>query len=272
MPSLTPLTVGNAAAPSGWNSAPNGALGDNSDATFGNRSTNGTTTGVDQGWELGDVDADLDNVDTLAIVLRYGWSATPVNSTWPLLAARVMSGATVLAAADSGGTFETVATDITDTSPTNSSSIPFTYVDTGATKAQWNAAVVEIRISRVRTAGGGAQTQNVYEADLTGTYTAAGAETNANAEVATGTGAANPDTAKVTANLAVALATAATAAGWAGIGPSGLTSATATAHDATADTGGAVTFNAEAAVATAAAIVAGASLAASAGYARGRST
>ena len=272
MATLTPLTVGNAAAPSDWTSAPNGALGDDSDSTYGHLSLNTTSTySRDQGWELADVDADLGNVDTLAIVLRYGWGAGEQVNTWDTLAARVMSGATVLAAAESGGTFETVASTITTTTATNSSSIPFTYVDTSATKAQWNAAVVEIRITLSRVKGGDTLEKRVYEADLTGTYTVAGAETNANAGVATGTADALSDTANITANLATATATADTAAAFASI----LSAATlgelaGAALDATADTGG-ITFNAEAAVATAEAIVVRASLTAAAGYAQGRS-
>lgn len=181
MATLTPLTVGNAAAPSEWTTAGNGALGDNSDATFGSVTTNATDD-YDQGWELANVDADLGNVDTLSIVLRYRWVTAPANTTWPTLAARVMAsdGTTVLAAADSGGTFETVASNITTTTITNSASVPFTHVNTTANKTTWDGAVVQIRISRVRSKGGDSSAQAVYEADLTGTYTAIGPTAVAN--------------------------------------------------------------------------------------------
>lgn len=174
MATLTPLTVGNAAAPTGWASAPNGALGDDSDATFGYDDTNSTTT-VDQGWELGETDADLGNMDTLSGVLRYARSANSANKTWTILAVRVMSGVTVLAAADSGGTFATVASSITTTTPTNSSAYVFStsgYLNTTANKTLWDAAVVETRIGIDRNKGGNSDAFRVFEIDFTGTYTA----------------------------------------------------------------------------------------------------
>jgi hypothetical protein len=175
MATLTPLTVGNAAAPNGWTNAPNGALGDNSDSTFGGFNTNATSS-VNQGWELGNVDSDFDSMDTLEIVLRYAWSASVSNSLWDTLEARIMAadGTTVLAAANSGGTLQVLVTNITNTTILNTSSIAFTYVNTSATKAQWDGAVVEIRITRTRSKGGDSAEQRVYEVDFTGTYTPSG--------------------------------------------------------------------------------------------------
>ena len=175
MATLTPLTVGNATGTysPAWTSAPNGALGDNSDATFGTVESNGTGT-YDQGWELANVDADFASILTLSVVLRYRWTATPNGlTTWDTLGCRIMSGATVLAAADSGGSFKTIASSITTTTITNSASSAFAYVNTGATKTQWDAAVVEIRISQTKSKGGDTTPRAIYEADFTGTYTAA---------------------------------------------------------------------------------------------------
>jgi len=184
MATLTPLVVGNANTPSGWTSAPNGALGDNSDATFGYYSTS-TDSQVDQGWVLADVDADFGTMDTLSVILRYGWSATPGNDIWELAAApgtaglqcRIISGATILAAADSGGAFATiVAAPASDATIRNSSAYVFStsgYLHPTADKTLWDAAVVEIRISRNRIKGGSTEQQRVYEADFTGTYTIA---------------------------------------------------------------------------------------------------
>ena len=182
MATLTPLTVGNAAAPTGqWTSAPNGALGDNSDATYGYYSTSADVQ-VDQGWELANVDADLGTMLTLSVILRYGWSATP-NDIWQLAAApgtaglqcRIISGATILAAADAGGAFATiVAAPASDATIRNSSAYVFStsgYLNTAADKTAWDAAVVEIRIARDKVKGGGTEEQRVYEADFTGTYT-----------------------------------------------------------------------------------------------------
>jgi len=197
MATLTPLTVGNAATPSGWDSATNGALGDDSDLTYGYDATNTDQTVV-QGWELANVDADFGTILTLSVVLRYGWSADPAGaSVWELAASpgtqglmcRIISGATILAAADSGGTFEeVVAVAADDATIRDSSSVPFTYVNTAATKTTWDAAVVEIQISRNRIKGGSTDQQRVYEADFTGTYTPSLTETNAPAELASGTG------------------------------------------------------------------------------------
>jgi hypothetical protein len=42
-------------------------------------------------------------MNSLSIQIRYGWASSFTNRTWNSLSARVMSGATVLAANDSGG-------------------------------------------------------------------------------------------------------------------------------------------------------------------------
>lgn len=194
MATLTPIVPGNAvgagSSGTGWDTAANGALGDNNDATFGSVSTNATGDYTHL-WELGDVDADLGNMDTLAIVLRYRWTTAPSNTTWSALEARVMTadGATVLAAASGAGAHQNVASGITTTTITNSGSTGFSYVNTSATKAQWDGARLQIRIVRTRTKGGDSAVQAVYEADLTGTYTTA-AENHNGTAVLTGGGVA----------------------------------------------------------------------------------
>ena len=182
MATLTPLTVGNASTPSGWVSAPNGNLGDNSDATYGYVDTNADGL-YDQGWLLAAaLDADFGTMLTLNVVLRYGWSAAPSSTVWEDATAaaatlglecRIVNGATILAAADAGGTFKTVVNNPVVISPVNSGSVGFDYVNTASNKATWDAARVEIRIRRNRLKGGSSEQQRVYEADFTGTYTAA---------------------------------------------------------------------------------------------------
>lgn len=174
MATLPTLLVGDSAAPNGWTSAPNGALtaiGDaGQDTNNGHVATN-TTGDYDQGWALGDTPSDFANMDTLSVQLRYGWSAYDGSlSTWPSLSARIMSGATVLAGADAGGGFQSVATSITTTTPTNSGVVGFSYVNTTADKTTWDAAVVEIRIGRNRNKGGSTAEQRIYAAQWTGTY------------------------------------------------------------------------------------------------------
>jgi len=68
---------------------------------------------------------------------------------------RIMSGATVLAAADSGGTYESViALDpdwaVNKTFP----AITFTWVNTTATKTQWDAAQIQYRQLYLKNKGG----------------------------------------------------------------------------------------------------------------------
>lgn len=172
MATLTDTRVGNAATPNGWSSAVNGTLGDTNTTSGGGVSTNATNT-YDQGWELNAVPADLANVDTLSAQLWYGWEGAHANTTWPELSIRIMNAAgdTVLAAADSGGSFRVIATNITVDTSTASSVLSFNYVNTSANKAAWDDARVEIRITRSRSKGGDDGLQIVYEASMTGTYT-----------------------------------------------------------------------------------------------------
>jgi hypothetical protein len=56
---------------------------------------------------------------------------------------RIMSGATVLAAADAGGGFEPLTANRTTSGTIATSAVSFGYVLTSASKAQWDAAVIE---------------------------------------------------------------------------------------------------------------------------------
>jgi hypothetical protein len=69
---------------------------------------------------------------------------------------RIMSGATVMAAADSGGTYETVIAPSTTiwTSAQAFPEVAFTWVNDSTTKAQWDAAVVEYRQDYSNNMGG----------------------------------------------------------------------------------------------------------------------
>jgi hypothetical protein len=168
--------VGNATAPNEWVSAPNGALtlvGDsNQDTNFGYVDTNtvGTYT---QGYLLDDMPLTFNTMtSTLSIQLRYGWSVSPSLATWPTLTARIMSGTTVLAAATAGGAFQTIESNITATTPTNSGVVAFSYVNTTANRDLWNDAHVEILIERGRNKGGSTEEQRVFALSVTGQYNA----------------------------------------------------------------------------------------------------
>jgi hypothetical protein len=162
-----------------WDSAPNGALtligASDQDNNFGFVNDNRTQFFV-QGWLLNSLPSDFKTMNSLSIQLRFGWSATPTNTTWPLLAAKIVNSGvteTILAAATSGGDYQSIQTNITTTTATNSSVISFSFLDTAAEKSLWdNNAFVLIGIDRVRNKGGGTEEQRVYALSLTGEYTA----------------------------------------------------------------------------------------------------
>lgn len=155
------------------------ALSDDSDTTFDGQNTN--TSGTYQhGRELGNTPADFGNMNTLSVQLRRAWESAPSNSTWDSLSARIMAsnGSTVLAASTSGGAFQTVSSSITSTSPTNSSVIGFSFVNTSANKATWDGAIIQVQWVRTRNKGGDSLGCRVYEGSITGDYTIAAIETS----------------------------------------------------------------------------------------------
>lgn len=179
MATLTDITAPDPTTPNGWDTT---AAGDMEliaaavDTDFGSDGTNTTGT-YDQGYVLDNVDSDLGNMDTLSIQLRYGLAkVADANLTWDTLDARIVNGATILAAADSGGTFATIASSITTTGWTNSSTYSFStsgYLNTSANKSVWDGATVELRITKTRTKGGdAAQAMRVSALTVAGTYTA----------------------------------------------------------------------------------------------------
>jgi len=76
-------------------------------------------------------------------------------------------------ARSAGGRPATVASAITTTTPTTSSVIQFTGVDTAASKTDWDGAVVRIYFDITRNKGGDSLTERVFAAQITGTYTVA---------------------------------------------------------------------------------------------------
>jgi hypothetical protein len=173
MPALPTTGVGNAAAPNEWSSAPNEAvtlIGAGTQDTANAHYVNNATATVDQGYALADMPADFGTMSAASIQLRYGRSANSTLLLWNNLQARIMSGATVLAAADSGGGFANVASNITVTTPTNSGVVSFAYVNTAANKATWDAAVLEMRIVQTRDMGGATNELRVFAGQVTGTY------------------------------------------------------------------------------------------------------
>lgn len=173
LPELRPGTVNNTALPDTVIANPGGAtaLSDDSDATFDAQSDNATGT-YGYGRNITDPPVDFGTMTGLNVLLRYGWQSAPTNTTWNLLAARVMgpAGTTVLAAANSGGAFKTVASNITATTPTNSATITFDYVNPTTDRALWDGAVLQVQWTRTRAKGGDNLGMRVYEAKINGTY------------------------------------------------------------------------------------------------------
>lgn len=174
---LSAITCGNSAAPNGWTSRPNGALeliASADDTDFAeDTSNNSGTSSVDQGYLLDNKPTDFVTMASVSVRLRYGWAAAFTNRTWDSLSARIMNGTQVLAGSTSGGGFQTVVgTAITTTTPVNSAVTAFTYVNTAATKTDWDAAVLEMRITSTRSGGGSSIGRRVYAAEITGTYNA----------------------------------------------------------------------------------------------------
>ena len=192
-----------------WSTIPGATdLADDSDATYGEVSTN-VQGNYGESFALGDTPADFATMLTALFSVRYAWSATPTSTTWNFIDARIVSGATVLAAADSGGAMQRFVSSITATSPTTSTPASFSYVNTAADQTAWDAAIIQVELYRTKIKGGGTEGMRVHEVYVTGTYTATAPSVTANAGVAAATaaGVAASSTAEtVTAGVAAATA------------------------------------------------------------------
>jgi hypothetical protein len=141
------------------------AIGDN---------TNANAT-LDTSFLLSTVDADFGNMDTLLFQVRRRVIGAQTNTRSLLIRIVKESDGAVLAAADSGGTFQSVEAGITNTTFDNGTATGFTFVDTSATEADWNDGRVEIRLVIVKSMAGDANGVEVDTLELTGTYTEAAA-------------------------------------------------------------------------------------------------
>ena len=128
--------------------------------------TNDTHAG--QAWfTLADMPGNFDTMNTVDIRLRYGLlNAADADLKWDSLQAQIResNGSTVLTDT------VTVASNITDESPTNSSVISMTSPNTTANKTVWDAARVYLTWNVTRAKGGDAQEFQVYAAEITGDY------------------------------------------------------------------------------------------------------
>lgn len=86
------------------------------------------------------------------------------------LAIRVMDGTTVLAAGDSGGAFQVVSAAVTSATDVTTGPTAFAYVNSSATKAQWDAAKLELQQTYSTSMSNDNARIEVDFVELTGTY------------------------------------------------------------------------------------------------------
>jgi hypothetical protein len=123
-------------------------------------------------FALANMPADFVSMDTLSVQLRYAWqSGTQVNA-WTDLRAQVLKSDLITLLTGN----QPVTSSITTSAPTNSLVVAFEFVDTAATKEDWDGAIVEILFQITKSKGGDALEERVFAAELTGTYTAGSPE------------------------------------------------------------------------------------------------
>lgn len=144
-----------------------GTSGEDSDYVAATDDTNNNDTS----FTLGAVPGDFGTMNSLQYNIRYRQQGRDASRPDIYgLDIRVVSGATILAAADLAGTFQTVAADITSTSFASSGLVSFTYVNAGAGASIWNAAVVEFRQTYTKNSGGDIGHVEVSSFHLLGDY------------------------------------------------------------------------------------------------------
>jgi len=121
-------------------------------------------------YALGDMPGDFGNMDDLSYDCIYLVSGAPSDDVYGLNI-RITNGGTILAAADAGGTYEVVNANITNTSENTKGVTGFTYVNTGANKATWDGASVDIQQRHAKTKGNDGIHVQVDYTPMTGNYT-----------------------------------------------------------------------------------------------------
>jgi hypothetical protein len=142
------------------------ATPDDADFVFSALNATGTHVAV---FDLGDMPADFDHMDTLSVRLRYHKSAHSGVNTWNSLTAQIYQSDGTTQLCDE----RTIATTITTTTPTNSPATTLISVNTTADKTVWDGALLFLRFAITKSMGGDADEERVTAAELTGTYTQA---------------------------------------------------------------------------------------------------
>ena len=139
------------------------------DATsFIEETTNATVTNNSVYMDSDDFPTDLGNVDTLLIQVRYNHNSPDANLTWDQLSCRMFKSDLTTALTDE----LTIHSGYNTNAWVTSSVLPFINEDTGASKADWNGAVLYFYYDKTRAKGGSATSGMAITAvELTGTYT-----------------------------------------------------------------------------------------------------
>lgn len=135
------------------------------DADYVYDATNLSHTGL-ANFTLADMPSDFATMATLSVRLRYAWQTGSQVNAWSTLTAQVFQSDGSTALANSA----TVASSITTTTPTNSSVVNFTGVNTTAGKSVWDGALVQIGFVIAKNKSGDTLQKRVLAAELTGTY------------------------------------------------------------------------------------------------------
>lgn len=139
-------------------------------------------------WLLTNMPTDFSSMDTISYQIRYRVIGAQTNNR-SLFIQVVTDEVTPTALTNEA----TVATNITNTTATNSSVVGLTIQGT-PTKAQWDNAVVRCRLAITKNKGGDTNGIRVDAINFTGTYTQAAAPQVVAANQATETDAAQPVT------------------------------------------------------------------------------
>ena len=121
-------------------------------------------------FTLGNTPVNFDFMNSLDFTIEYRVQSR--NDDIVGLRVRIVNGATILAASNSGGTFFSVNPTVTNTSDFTDGPNSFPYVNTGASKATWDGASVEIEQTYNQTMGPDDAFLEIDYFELTGDYTA----------------------------------------------------------------------------------------------------
>lgn len=151
-------------------------------------SNDNLTTSIFTSFSLSNVNADFGNINTLSFRVRYRVIGAQTNTRNLKIRIETQNThpdvPTLLAAADSSSTTQVVANGITNTAFQNSAVIAFTYVNTAASKVEWDDAIVILELQIVKNMGGDTNGVQVDTLEITGTYTAATVALNLPADIA----------------------------------------------------------------------------------------